>query len=107
MLSWHTKHFASLVKTLRDTPEGAGKLIDNCAIVMMTEGGSGWDPEGVRNNNPHSTENVSMIVAGPGKADSDARPVQVFNTMLKAIGVPDADAFVSDQKKGFVPGLLA
>jgi hypothetical protein len=120
VLGWHMKHFARLVKTLRDTPEGTGRLIDNCAIVFKTEGGSGFDPEGNRDNNPHSTQNISMlvagkvgglktggrVVAGTGESDTDSRPVHVLNTLLKCIGLPDDRAFVSDQKKGFVAGLL-
>jgi hypothetical protein len=120
VLSWHTKHFAYLVKALRDTPEGAGKLIDNCAIVFKTEGGSGFDPEGNRQRVPHSTENISMlvaghagglktgkrIIAGTGTSPGDSRPVHVLNTLLKCIGMPDNQAFVSDQKTGFVQGLL-
>jgi hypothetical protein len=62
--AWHLDHFGYLVAKLRDTPEGAGSLLDSCAMVLLFEAGHGWDPATQTDNRTHSTENMAVCVAG-------------------------------------------
>ena len=41
ILQWHISHYAYLLDKLKNTPEGAGTVLDNCAIVFMPEAGHG------------------------------------------------------------------
>jgi hypothetical protein len=86
--AWHIKHFAYLVAKLRDTPEGAGSVLDNTVMVFLPEGG--WD-----DGEPHSGENMAMLIAGragglkPGKhlKTTGSHPVQVLISAMNAAGV--------------------
>jgi hypothetical protein len=86
--AWHIKHFAYLVAKLRDTPEGAGNLLDNTVMIFLPEGG--W-----ANGDPHSGENMAMLIAGragglkPGKhlKATGKHPVQVLISAMNAAGV--------------------
>ena len=40
-LQWHISHYAYLLDKLKNTPEGAGTVLDNSAIVFMPEAGHG------------------------------------------------------------------
>lgn len=97
MISWHMDHFSRLVAKLRDTPEGAGTVLDNCAIVFVIEGGHGADPEFGQAWSSHTTQNMAMLVAGgagglvrgehivaPASMD---HPANVLLTAMKAVGV--------------------
>jgi Protein of unknown function (DUF1552) len=87
--AWHMKHFAYLVAKLRDTPEGAGSVLDNTVMVFLPEGG--WD-----DGEPHSGENMAALIAGragglkPGKhiKATGKHPVQVLISAMNAAGVP-------------------
>ncbi len=62
---WHVKHFARLVRKLRDTQEFDGSsMLDHTAVVMVFEGGFGYDPEGDSDNRAHSSENMVALVGG-------------------------------------------
>lgn len=64
-VGWHVKHFARLVAKLRDTEEFDGSsMLDHTAVVLMFEGGYGFDPEGGNDSSPHSTENMVGLVGG-------------------------------------------
>ncbi|MGZ3420938.1 MAG: DUF1552 domain-containing protein [Polyangiales bacterium] len=110
-IAWHMKHFGYLVSKLRDTPEGAGKLIDNSAVVMLHEGGHGWDPQGVKDNSSHSTERMACLIAGragglkPGQhvVATGKHPVNVLNSGMKAVGVAKDLGEVT----GVIPELFA
>jgi hypothetical protein len=86
--AWHTKHFAYLVK-------GTGNVIDNTVMVLLNEGGHGYDPEGDKMDSSHSTEEMTVLIAGkagglkPGKHIRKAgmHPVNVVNSAMKAVGV--------------------
>jgi len=110
-IAWHTKQFAYLVQKLRDTPEGAGSLLDNCALVFLNEGGHGLDPSSGKVNSAHSTENMACLIAGgagglkgglhvsaPGK-----HPANVLITAMNAVGVPTSTL---GEVSGTIPGLL-
>src|SRR5262249_37309539 len=97
-IAWHMTHFGYLVAKLRDTPEGAGNMLDNSALVFLAEGGHGSGTEGDYTNpySAHSTENMAALIAGragglnPGRhviAPSNANhPVHVLNSALRATG---------------------
>jgi hypothetical protein len=95
-IAWHMKHFAYLLMKLRDTPEGAGKVIDNCALVFLHEGGHGLDTATAKTNSTHSTENMACLIAGragglkPGQhvAATGKHPANVLITAMNAVGVP-------------------
>jgi hypothetical protein len=86
--AWHIEHFAYLVAKLRDTPEGAGSLLDNTVLVFMPEGG--WE-----DGDPHSGENMLALIAGragglrPGQhvATEGAHPARVLISAMNAAGV--------------------
>lgn len=95
MLRWHISHYAYLVDKLKQTPEGAGNLLDNCAVVFLPEGGHGLQlNDAVSENQTHSVENMVAIIAGragglnPGRhIDSGGRhPVEALISAMRAAG---------------------
>ncbi|MCH9688982.1 MAG: DUF1552 domain-containing protein [Deltaproteobacteria bacterium] len=108
-VGWHVAHFGRLVEKLRDTPEFDGSsLLDHCALLLMFEGGWGFDPESGDALSVHSSENMSALIAGhAGGLNPDGgvhvsnpggHPTQVINTALQAVGV--------DQQMGEVSGTI-
>jgi Protein of unknown function (DUF1552) len=95
-IAWHMKHFGYLVGKLRDTPEGAGHLIDNCAILFLHEGGHGLDTATGKTNSSHSTENMACLIAGragglkPGQhvVATGKHPANVVISAMTAVGLP-------------------
>jgi hypothetical protein len=98
-VAWNVKHWARLVSKLRDTTDFDGRrLIDNTAIVMLFEGGHGFDPEG-GSQNVHSSENMAALVAGRagGLNPSGGRhivapgehPARVVISAMQAVGAGD------------------
>lgn len=64
-LQWHISHYAYLVDKLKNTPEGAGSVLDNSAIIFMPEAGHGTQlNDGVSPNATHSVEQMVLLVAG-------------------------------------------
>ena len=110
MIAWHMKHFGYLIGKLRDTSEGAGKLIDNVAALMLHEGGHGLDTATGKMNSTHSTENMACLIAGragglkPGKhvAATGKYPANVVISAMKAVGLPEKLGEVS----GAIPDLF-
>jgi hypothetical protein len=110
MIAWHMKHFGYLIGKLRDTPEGAGKLIDNVAALMLHEGGHGLDTATGKMNSTHSTENMACLIAGragglkPGQhvVATGKYPANVVISAMKAVGLPETLGEVS----GAIPGLF-
>jgi hypothetical protein len=97
VIAWVVDHWAYLLQKLKATPEGASNLLDNTASVLLTEGGYGFDPEGGRNEVPHSSERMGVLVAGrAGGAltprghivSANAHPAQVLVSVMNALGVP-------------------
>lgn len=95
MLGWHVDIWGDLVRKLRDTPEGDGNVLDNSAIVFMTEAGHGLQlNDGVSPNATHSVEEMVQLVAGragglqPGRhIDADqAHPAQNLISCMQAVG---------------------
>ncbi|MGE3681707.1 MAG: DUF1552 domain-containing protein [Bdellovibrionales bacterium] len=96
--AWHVDHFSYLLDKLKKTPEGSGNMLDNCALILMFEGGHGR-----LLNNPgdtskaigtHSTENMAMLLAGragglkPGKhiVKTGVHPARVTISAMQAVG---------------------
>ena len=110
VIAWHVDLFAGLVAKIRDTPEGDGSLLDRCAMVLLHEGGHGYDPAG-KDNSSHSTENMACMIAGRAGGlkggqhvvATDMHPGNVLNTAMRAVGV-DKDL---GEVVGVIPGLLA
>jgi hypothetical protein len=94
-IAWHMKHFGRLVAKFRDTPEDVGTMLDNMAIVMLHEGGHGYDPSSGKQYSSHSTENMACLIAGragglkPGRhvVATGKHPVHVLITAMNAVGV--------------------
>jgi hypothetical protein len=108
-VAWHVGHFARLVQKLRDTPEVDGSsVLDHSALVLVFEGGWGYDPESGEALNVHSSENMSALIAGRvgglnpkggvHVSNAGGHPTQVINTALRAVGV--------DHEMGEVPGVV-
>ena len=95
VIAWHMKHFAYLIGKLKDTAEGAARLIDNTVLVMLNEGGHGLDTATGKQNSSHSTENMACLIAGragglkPGKhvVAPGKHPANVLVSAMNAAGV--------------------
>jgi hypothetical protein len=94
-IAWHMKHFGRLVSKFRDTPEDIGTMLDNMAIVMLHEGGHGYDPSAGKTYSSHCTENMACLIAGrvgglkPGRhvVATGKHPANVLITAMNAVGV--------------------
>jgi hypothetical protein len=64
-IGWVVSQFSRLTARLRETIDFDGQsVLDNSALVLALEGGVGEDPETQLSSNAHSTENMSMLIAG-------------------------------------------
>lgn len=88
-VSWHVKHFANLLRKLRDTPEANGSLLDHTVVIFLMEGGAG-------NAAPHTSERMAAIVAGGSSCGLQLgqhfvtdrqHPASVLLTAMNAAGV--------------------
>jgi hypothetical protein len=94
VVSWHVGHLARFISDLRNTPDGDGTLLDHTAIVFITEGGHGLDPE-TGNQSSHSSEDMLALCAGragglqPGRhiRATGRHPAQVTASAMQAVGV--------------------
>jgi hypothetical protein len=94
-IAWHMKHFARLVAKFRDTAEDVGTMLDSMAIVMLHEGGHGYDPSAAKQYSSHCTENMACLIAGragglkPGRhvVANGMHPANVLITAMNAVGV--------------------
>ncbi len=100
-VGWHVKHFARLIALLRDTKEyDNSSLLDHTAVILLFEGGSGFDPEGGASDSAHSSENMIALVGGHagglntggGKhiVFTDGHPANAVVSCMAAVGAaPD------------------
>jgi hypothetical protein len=109
-VAWHVGHVGRLARRLADSPDiDGGNILDNTALVLVFEGGVGFDPEGGDQGAAHSSENMAVVVmggagglnaGGGGHIRAEGRhPVEVINTVMAAVGGPD--------QLGDVPGTIA
>ena len=112
-VAWNVKHWARLVDMLKNTPDIDGRsVLDNTAMMLVFEGGHGWDPEAAAYS-VHSTENMSALIAGRagGLNASGGRhivapgehPARVLTSAMQAVGAGDTLGEVS----GVIPELFA
>lgn len=96
-VAFGVRHFTRLASKLKDLQEIDGSsLLDNSAMLLTFEGGYGYDPEGVANGSPHSTENMVMLVAGGAGglkrghhiSAAGKHPGQVIVSAMEAVGAP-------------------
>lgn len=96
--AWHLAHFAELVDRLRNTPDTNGSLLDNTAMVFVTEGGFGG-PGQSASSQSHSTANMLSVHAGRmgglSKGEhvdfgNDVHAAQSLTTALDAVGAGDS-----------------
>lgn len=94
-LQWHVSHYAYLVDKLKNTPEGAGTLLDNCAAIFLPEAGHGLQlNDATTANQTHSVENMAVVIAGragglrPGQHinGNGRHPVQALIGAMRACG---------------------
>ncbi len=95
-VGWFVSQFARLVNKLKAIPEVDGTtVLDNTACVMLFEGGYGHDPES-GGQGAHSTENMTVLIAGgtaggldPGQhvVAQGKHPAQVVLSAMQAVGV--------------------
>ena len=94
-VAWHVDVFARLVAKLDATPEPqGGTVLDHSALLLLFEGGVGYDPEAERENSSHSTENMVALLAGragglsPGThvRAQGRHPAEVVNSAMNAVG---------------------
>jgi hypothetical protein len=94
-LGWHIGHYAYLLDKLKNTPEGAGTLLDNSAVIFMPEAGHGVQlNDGVSVDQTHSVDRMVLLVGGragglaPGRHidAAGAHPAQVLVSAMQAVG---------------------
>jgi hypothetical protein len=111
-LKWHLSHYAYLLDKLKQTPEGAGTVLDNSAIVFMPEAGHGVQLNDATSvDQTHSVEKMILVVGGragglaPGRhiAATGTHPAKVLVTAMQAAGY-DGDTL--GEVTGTVPDLL-
>jgi hypothetical protein len=111
--AWQIDHFCYLVDKLRNTPEGNGTVLDNCALVWLWEGGHGDDPSTGNVNSSHSTQNMALAIAGGAGGlkrghhvvapSNRSHPGNAIITAMRAAGY-DGDTF--GEVTGDIPDLL-
>lgn len=94
-LKWHLQHYAYLIEKMKNTPEGAGNLLDNSAIFFMPEAGHGTQlNDASSQNQTHSVEQMVLLLAGragglvPGRHvdGSGYHPANVLISGMQAVG---------------------
>ncbi|HEX7453982.1 MAG TPA: DUF1552 domain-containing protein [Polyangiaceae bacterium] len=109
-LGWHIGHYAYLMDKLKNTPEGAGTVLDNSVVVFMPEAGHGIQlNDGTSNFQTHSVDRMVLLVGGraggltPGRhivAPMGTHPGNVLISAMQAAGY-------TDDKFGEVSGKFA
>jgi hypothetical protein len=110
-VAWIVTQWGKLIVKLKAMPEADGNVLDHTALVLVFEGGHGFDPEGERDNAAHSTENMSALVAGhvgglqAGRhvRTNRGHPAQVVLSTMNAVGVT---ATSLGQVEGNIPALF-
>lgn len=95
-VGWHVDVFARLVAKLADSQDASGtSVLDHTALVLLFEGGIGYDPEADRDHSSHSTENMVALIAGyagglaPGRHlhAPGRHPAELVASAMHAVGV--------------------
>lgn len=92
---WHTDKLAHLVERFRDTPEGAGSLLDNTVIVYLCDLGFGleyqgnppaWSSHGNQFRQVLYATGVPGLRVGTHVVTQQADPSAVLLTLMRAVG---------------------
>lgn len=110
--AWHMKHFGYLVSKFRDTQEAGVSMLNSMALVMLHEGGHGFDPSSGKQDSSHSSERMACLIAGragglkPGNhvVAQDMHPANVLVTAMNAVG---ANTPALGEVSGEIPALRA
>jgi hypothetical protein len=96
MLGWHVGHYAYLMDKLKQTPEGAGTVLDNSVMIFMPEAGHGIQLNDATSNfATHSVDRMILLVGGragglaPGRhiiAPDGTHPGNVLISAMQAAG---------------------
>ena len=54
---WNVQQYAYLLERMKETPDGAGNLLDNSCVLLGSDCSEGWS---------HSIKNMAVVVAGGG-----------------------------------------
>lgn len=95
LLRWHIEVYAYLLAKMKATPEGAGTLLDNSAVLFLPEAGHGTQLNDA--SSPfatHSVERMMMLIAGragglrPGQHvdGQNAHPARGLISAMQACG---------------------
>jgi hypothetical protein len=110
-VAWHVRHFAWMVGRLASLPEADGtSVLDHTAMLLVFEGGHGFDPATGRTNVTHSSENMAVLVAGGAGGlkgglhvdGAGAHPTRVVLSAMKAVGAGETLGDVT----GVIPELF-
>ncbi len=101
---WYAEEFAWFVKLLRDTPEGAGTMLDNTVVLWCSE---------VSNGDTHSFQNMPFVIAGGSHyfrhnafvQCNSAPHNQLMVSICHALGVMTDTFGDLDYKTGPLPGI--
>lgn len=92
--AWHVNEYFMLAEALRSIPEGAGNILDNTVILLLSEGGWGRSSADANSMVAHSGDNMGILLAGKAgglKVGTHIRankehPCEVILTAMKAAG---------------------
>ncbi|HEY0138500.1 MAG TPA: DUF1552 domain-containing protein [Nannocystis sp.] len=101
---WEVAQFAKLLQKLKDSPDGDGTLLDNCAVYLSSE---------ISDGNQHNHDNMPVLLAGGlGGAITPGRHLKVpdktplanlFASIATGMGVPTG--VFGDDGTGLLDGL--
>jgi hypothetical protein len=98
LLKWHISIYAQLLTKLKSVSEGAGSVLDQCAIMFVPEGGHGVQLNDATSMwQTHSVEDMVMLVAGRAGG-------LMPGTHIKATGIHPARALISGMRAAGVTG---
>jgi hypothetical protein len=95
LLKWHVSIYAQLLTKLKSVSEGAGSVLDQCALMFVPEGGHGIQlNDATSMYQTHSVEDMVMLIAGragglmPGKhiKATGVHPVRALISGMRAAG---------------------
>ncbi len=113
-VSWMIEQWGKLIVKLKKVgpqPDGT-TIMDNTAMIMLLEGGYGFDAEVNQNNSPHSSENMIVLLAGkagglkPGQ-HIIAKGKHPANVVLSAMNAVGFKGNMLGQVSGNLPALFS
>lgn len=103
---WHVEKFAQFVKLLRDTPEGAGTMLDNTVVLLINQ---------FNNGGSHFIEPSPILIAGRGTGQFKVNQVvdcrrqslnKLYVSLCHSMGITTVDTFGTDKYgRGLLEGV--